>query len=171
MISKNKILIVGGGFAGSTIARILAEKNFDIYLIDKRGHFGGNAYDFLNKNGERIHKYGPHLLHGNPNSRAVKFLSRFTSWVKYEHKVRALLENNKTTPLPINRNTLEDVYNIKLNSENQARLFLEKIRDKDIVPKNTDELFLSNVGEIISDIFFRPYTRKMWGIDPKLLEV
>ena len=114
MISKNKILIVGGGFAGSTIARILAEKNFDIYLIDKREHVGGNAYDFLNKNGERIHKYGPHLLHGNPNSRAVKFLSRFTSWIKYEHKVRALLENNKTTPLPINRNTLEDVFNIKL---------------------------------------------------------
>ena len=171
MISKNKILIVGGGFAGSTIARILAEKHFDVYLIDKRGHIGGNAYDFLNKNGERIHKYGPHLLHGNPNSRAVKFLSRFTSWVKYEHKVRALLDSNKTTPLPINRNTLEDVFNIKLNSENQARLFLEKIRDKDIVPKNTDELFLSNVGEIISDIFFRPYTKKMWGIDPKFLEV
>ena len=79
------------------------------------------------------------------------------------------MENNKTTPLPINRNTLEDVYNIKLHSENNARLFLEKIRDKDIVPKNTDELFLSNVGEIISDIFFRPYTKKMWGIDPKNL--
>ena len=171
MISKNKILIVGCGFAGSTIARILAEKNFDVHLIDKRAHIGGNAYDFLNKNDERIHKYGPHLLHGNPNSRAVKFLSRFTSWVKYEHKVRALLKNNKTTPLPINRNTLEDVFNIKLNDENQTRIFLEKIRDKDIVPTNTDEFFLSNVGEIISDIFFRPYTKKMWGLDPKFLEV
>ena len=171
MNMKNKILIVGCGFAGATIARILAENSYKIYLIDKRNHIGGNAFDFENSKGERIHKYGPHLLHGNSNSKAIKFLSKFTSWVKYEHKVRALLKNNKTTPFPINRNTLEDIFQIKLKDDNETRLFLEKIRINNLIPQNTDDLFLSNVGEIVSDIFFRPYTKKMWGLDPKDLEI
>ena len=75
---RNKILVVGCGFAGATIARILAENSLDVSLIDKRSHIGGNAYDFQNNGGERIHKYGPHLLHGNSNSKAIKFLSKFT---------------------------------------------------------------------------------------------
>ena len=168
---KNKILIVGCGFAGATIARILAEKSLNVKLIDKRNHLGGNAFDFVNSLGERIHKYGPHLLHGNSNSRAVKFLSKFTSWIKYEHKVRALLENKTTTPLPINRTTLEDIFGLNLTDERETKLFLEKIRVNNLIPKNTDELFLANVGEVISNIFFRPYTKKMWGVDPKELEI
>ena len=103
---EKKILIVGAGLAGSTIARILAENSFKIIVLDKRNHIAGNVFDFINSNNERIHKYGPHLLHCNNNSEALSFLSRFTKWVKYEHKVRALLENGKTTPLPINKSTI-----------------------------------------------------------------
>ena len=168
---RNKILVVGCGFAGATIARILAENSLNVHIIDKRNHIGGNAFDFENNKGERIHKYGPHLLHGNSNSKAIKFLSKFTSWVKYEHKVRALLENKKTTPLPVNRETLEDVFNVQLSDERETKLFLESLRSNDLIPQNTDELFLKNVGETLSNIFFRPYTKKMWGVDPKDLEI
>ena len=168
---KKKILIVGAGLAGSTIARILAENNYKVEIIDKRNHIAGNVFDFVNQNNERIHKYGPHLLHCRKDSEALAFLSRFTEWVKYEHKVRALLKNGKTTPLPVNQSTLEDVFKISLKNENETRKFLEKIRYKDLRPKNTDELFLSTVGEDLSNIFFRPYTKKMWGIDPKELSI
>ena len=170
-MKKNKILIVGAGFAGCSIARILAEENFKVKIIDKRNHIAGNAYDFINDKNERIHKYGPHLLHGQVNSKAIKFLSKFTTWVAYEHKVRALLENGKTTPLPVNRNTLEDVFNLSLLTDREAIILINKIKKKIENPKNTDELFLSNVGEKLTNIFFRPYTKKMWGIDPKDLEV
>jgi len=168
---KKKILIVGCGLAGSTMARILAENNFKVKLIDKRNHIGGNIFDFINKNNERIHKYGPHLLHCNKKSPALKFLSRFTEWINYEHKVRALLANGKTTPLPINQITLEDIYQKKFNSESEVRNFLDTIRNKNLDPKNTDQLFESTVGNKLSDIFFRPYTKKMWGIDPKNLSI
>ena len=73
----NKILIVGAGIAGSTIARILAENSFNVLVIEKRNHIAGNVFDFVNANNERIHKYGPHLLHCNKNSEALIFLSRF----------------------------------------------------------------------------------------------
>ena len=99
--------------AGATIARILAENSIKVQIIEKRNHIAGNAFDYINSNNERIHKYGPHLLHCNKNDKALNFLSKFTSWIHYEHKVRALLDDGRTTPLPINKNTLQDVYKKK----------------------------------------------------------
>ena len=166
---KDKILIVGAGLAGCTIGRILAENSFKVVIIDKRNHIAGNVFDFLNQNNERIHKYGPHLLHCSAKSEALKFLSRFTEWVKYEHKVRALLYDGRTTPLPINKITIQDIFGKSFDNEMETIKFLDSIRNKDLNPKNTDELFESTVGNALADIFFRPYTKKMWGVDPKQL--
>lgn len=168
---NKKVLIAGAGLAGATIARVLAENEIQVEIIEKRGNIAGNIYDFINNNNERIHKYGPHLLHCDKNSRGLLFLSRFTEWVNYEHKVRALLRSGNTTPLPINKLTLEDVYCRKFKNEKEVRNFLDSIRNKSLKPKNTDEFFEANVGNKIADIFFRPYTKKMWGIDPKKLEI
>ncbi len=166
---EKRVLIVGAGLAGSTIARTLAENDINVLIIDKRDHIAGNAFDFLNSNEERIHKYGPHLLHCNKNSKGLIFLSRFTKWINYEHKVRALLEDGRTTPLPINKITLEDIFNKNFPSESHVKEFLDELRNRDLVPSNTDELFESNVGNYLANIFFRPYTKKMWGMDPKKL--
>ena len=78
MSSKNKVLVVGAGLAGSSIARILAEAGIKVDLIEQRNHVAGNAFDYLNDKGERIHKYGPHLLNGDINSKDVRFLSRLS---------------------------------------------------------------------------------------------
>ena len=168
---NDRILIVGAGLAGATIGRILAENSFRILIIEKRNHIAGNVFDSVNLNNERIHKYGPHLLHCRENSEGLRFLSRFTEWVKYEHKVRALLNDGKTIPLPINKVTIEYIFGKSFESEENTIEFLDKVRNKDLIPKNTDELFESTVGNKLSDIFFRPYTKKMWGIDPKELSI
>ena len=170
-LKRDKILIVGAGLAGSTIARILAENSFKVVVIEKRNHLAGNVFDFINQNNERIHKYGPHLLHCRKNSAALNFLSRFTEWVKYEHKVRALLNDGRTTPLPVNKLTIEDIFEKSFDDQKSTRKFLDKIRNRDLIPKNTDELFESTVGNKLADIFFRPYTKKMWGIDPTKLSI
>lgn len=171
MPKKKKILIVGAGLAGATIGRILAENNIHVQIIEKRNHIAGNIFDYLNPHNERIHKYGPHLLHCNKNDKALLFLSRFTKWIKYEHRVRALLNDGRTTPLPINKITLEDVYKKSFKNEEEVKNFLNSIRSSEIIPKNTDEFFEANVGNKLADLFFRPYTKKMWGLDPKDLSV
>lgn len=168
---KRKVLIVGAGLAGSTIARILAINNIKVQIIEKRNHIAGNIFDCVNINNERIHKYGPHLLHCNKKEKALLFLSQFTDWINYEHKVRALLSDGRTTPLPINKKTLEDIYYRKFNNEIEVKNFLDHIRGVNILPKNTDEFFEFSVGNKLADLFFRPYTKKMWGIDPKELSV
>ena len=163
-------LVVGAGLSGAAIARQLAEADFLVTVIDKRNHVAGNAFDFVNSKGERIHKFGPHLLHGSDTSVAIKWLSRFTDWIPYEHRVRALLPSGcQTTPLPVNASTLEDIFNISFSSESEVCAFLERLQHKCIV-QNADDLFISTVGEKLADLFFRPYTKKMWGIPATEIE-
>jgi UDP-galactopyranose mutase len=98
------ILIVGAGLYGSTVARVLADAGHLVKVIDKRSHVAGNAYDYTTPNGIRIHKYGPHLFHTN-NQDVVDFLSRFTEWTEYKHKVKALLSDGRYVTLPVNKET------------------------------------------------------------------
>ena len=168
---KKKVLIVGAGLAGSTIARILAEENIEVKILEKRNHIAGNIFDYINRHDERIHKYGPHLLHCNKNDKALSFLSKFTEWIFYEHRVRAILPDGATTPLPVNKKTIEHVFGKNFENEQEVKNFLNKIRNNKIIPKNTDQFFEANVGNKLADLFFRPYTKKMWGIDPEELSI
>jgi UDP-galactopyranose mutase len=102
------ILIVGAGFSGAVIARELAEYGFAITIIDKRNHIGGNAFDSINEFGIRVHKYGPHLFHTN-NEKVFSWLSQYTEWVEYKHKVKAMLKDGRLVTLPINNETTEIV--------------------------------------------------------------
>ena len=84
-------LIVGAGFAGSTCAEQLAKAGKSVMIIDKRDHIGGNAHDRLDDNGVLIHVYGPHIFHTN-SKRIFEYLSAFTTWRFYEHRVLAEVE-------------------------------------------------------------------------------
>jgi UDP-galactopyranose mutase len=95
-------LIVGAGFAGSVIAeRLASQSGKKILIIDTRPHIGGNAYDHYDEKGILVHKYGPHIFH--TNSREVfEYLSRFTEWRSYEHRVLASVDG-QLVPIPINQ--------------------------------------------------------------------
>lgn len=104
----NKILVVGAGFSGAVIARMLGEKGFHVEVIDKRNHIAGNAFDFHNWHNILVHQYGPHLFHTN-NQSVFVFLSRFTDWVDYQHRVKAILADGRLVTLPVNLDTKDQV--------------------------------------------------------------
>lgn len=108
-------LIVGAGFAGSVLAERLASgSDKKVLLCDKRPHIGGNAYDHYNDAGILVHKYGPHIFH--TNSREVfEYLSRFTEWRPYQHRVRASVDG-QIVPIPINLDTINSLYGLNLTS-------------------------------------------------------
>ena len=110
MERKQNILVVGAGFSGSVIARELAEAGHTITVIDQRSHIGGNCFDY-DANGVRVHKYGPHLFHTN-NLKVVEWLSQFTEWEEYKHKVKAYYQDTFLT-LPPNKQT-QDILKEKL---------------------------------------------------------
>ncbi|WP_183830586.1 FAD-dependent oxidoreductase [Aliirhizobium cellulosilyticum] len=81
-----KLLVVGAGFAGAVHARELANAGHEVDVIDKRDHIAGNCFDYVHDCGVRIHRYGPHLFHTS-NDRVAEWLSQFTGWLPYEHRV------------------------------------------------------------------------------------
>src|SRR6185436_9892652 len=108
-------LIVGAGYAGSVLAERLARgSGKQVLLVDRRSHIGGNAYDCYDEAGILIHKYGPHIFHTN-SKEVFDYLSRFTTWRQYQHKVLAHVDG-QLVPIPINLDTINKLYGLNLNS-------------------------------------------------------
>ena len=161
-------LIVGAGFAGSVLAERLARgSNKKVLLCDKRPHIGGNAYDHYNESGILVHKYGPHIFH--TNSREVfEYLSRFTEWRSYQHRVRACVDG-QIVPIPINLDTINSLYGLSLTSFEVAEFF-KKVAEPVAQVRTSEDVVVSQVGRELYDKFFRNYTRKQWGLDPSELD-
>jgi UDP-galactopyranose mutase len=159
-------LIIGAGFAGSVIAeRIASQLNKKVLIVDKRNHIGGNAYDELDEQGILFHKYGPHIFHTN-SKKVYDYLSNFTEWCFYEHKVMALLNGN-LYPIPINKITLNNLYNLKLNTEDEVKEFYKGVKVKRYPVMNSEDIIVNQVGKDLFDKFFRHYTKKQWNLEPK----
>ena len=125
MTIDRDFLIVGAGFAGATCAQRLAEQGFSVLVVDQRPHIGGNAYDRLDEHGVLIHPYGPHIFHTN-GRRIFEYLSRFTAWRAYEHRVLASVDD-KLLPVPINRTTINQLYGLDLD-EAGVEAYLNSVR-------------------------------------------
>lgn len=155
-------LVVGAGFAGSVCAERLAEAGYSVLVVDRRNHVGGNAYDSVDEHGILIHPYGPHIFHSNAR-RIFEYLSRFTEWRHYEHRVLADI-GGIAYPFPINRATINRLYNLDL-SERDVSSFLDRIREPKASLRTSEDVVLNSVGSALCDAFFRGYTRKQWDKD------
>jgi len=185
---RKKALVVGAGFAGAVVARELADTgDWDVLVIDARNHVAGNAYDYINEHGIRVHKYGPHLWHGNSDI-AQEWASRFTEWIPYKHYVTAQLPDGRHVPLPINAKTIMEVFGQEFHNFAMSKpeywayqdediadgigylplafeAFMEQQRVKYETVTNSREHVESSVGKRLCELFFAPYTKKMWGMD------
>ncbi|MCX6152291.1 MAG: UDP-galactopyranose mutase [Ignavibacteriales bacterium] len=161
-------LIVGAGFAGSVMAeRIASQLNKKVLVVEKRNHIGGNAYDEFDEHGILVHRYGPHIFHTN-SKEVFDYLSQFTEWRFYEHKVLAKLDG-ELYPIPINRITLNKLYNLNLQTEDEAKAYYEKVREKRYPILNSEDIIVNQVGNDLFEKFFKHYTKKQWGLEPKEL--
>lgn len=159
-------LIAGAGFAGSVVARELADAGQRVHLIDKRSHIAGNAFDEYDAHGVQIHRYGPHIFHTN-SERVWNHLSRFTEWHPYEHRVLGVV-GGKLYPFPINRDTLNQLYGLNLD-ESGAAAYFEQVREPRDPIRTSEDVVLNSVGRDLYEKFFLNYTRKQWGIEPSQL--
>ena len=137
-------LIVGAGFAGSVLAERLARvAGKKVLICDKRPHIGGNAYDHYDDAGVLVHKYGPHIFH--TNSREVfEYLSQFTEWRPYEHRVRASVDG-QLVPIPINLDSVNQLYGLKLTSFELTKFFESVAETRDAI-RTSEDVIVSKVG-------------------------
>lgn len=161
------VVIVGAGMTGATAARLLAEAGEKVLILDRRSHIGGNCYDEYDAHGILIHRYGPHIFHTN-HRQVWDFLSRFTEWRHYEHRVRACVDG-KMLPFPINPETLNLLYGLSLDAEQMAG-YLESVKENIDPIANSRDSVISRIGTDLYEKFFKNYTLKQWGIPAEQLQ-
>ncbi len=161
-------LVVGAGFAGAVLAERLASvMGKRVLIIDKRDHVGGNTYDFHDDAGILIHKYGPHIFHTN-STEVVDYLSRFTAWRPYEHRVLASVDGH-LLPIPINLDTINQLYGLSLDAQGMKDFLAARVETPELI-RTSEDIVVSRLGRELYEKFFRNYTRKQWGLDPSELD-
>src|SRR5947209_12598437 len=161
-------LIVGAGCAGAVVAERMARQHGKkVLVIDRRRHVAGNAYDHPNDQGILVHRYGPHIFHTN-GEQVFEYLSQFTTWRPYEHRVLSSVDG-KLVPVPINLDTVNQLYGLNLTSEELEAFFEARAEKRDRV-RTSEDVVVSRVGRDLYEKLFRNYTRKQWGKDPSELD-
>lgn len=163
------VLVVGAGLAGSTAARIFAERGYKVLVVEKHKHLAGHCHDYKDQNGITIHTYGPHIFHTN-NKQVWDFVNKYTQFHYYQHKVLSYVEG-AFVPFPINRDTLVQVFGVNIATY-EVEEFLEKEVKKskyNSPPKNFRDVIVSTVGERLYELFYKNYTLKQWERDPEEL--
>lgn len=165
---SHDVLVVGAGFAGSVVAERLASAGRSVLVIDRRPHVGGNAYDQIDAAGVLVQRYGPHIFHTN-SEQIVDYLSRFTEWRPYEHRVLAWVRD-RLVPLPINRTTVNALFGTRFTTDEQVEAFYAERAEQRSPARTSEDVVVGRVGRELYDLFFRGYTRKQWGLDPSQLD-
>jgi UDP-galactopyranose mutase len=161
-------MVVGAGFAGCVVAeRLASQYRRRVLIVEKRNHIGGNCYDCYDEAGILTHRYGPHTFHTN-NRRVFEYLLQFTDWRYYQHRVRAYVDG-KFLPIPINLDTVNQLYGMNLSSQQLAAYF-EQIREPIDQVKTAEDAVVSRVGRDLYEKFFKGLTAKHWGLDASKLD-
>jgi UDP-galactopyranose mutase len=165
-----KLVVVGAGFFGATIARKVASGlNLPVLVLERRDHIGGNAYSEVDsETGVEIHRYGSHLFHTS-NAEVWNFLGQFTDFNSYRHRVftRHLA---RIYTMPINLMTINNFFGVNL-TPGQARELVERQAAAEGIsqPRNLEEKAISLIGRPLYEAFVRSYTAKQWEVDPRKL--
>ena len=166
------VVIVGAGFAGAVLAeRFARAADKKVLLVERRRQIGGNCYDEIDANGILIHRYGPHLFHTD-DEKVWAYLSQFTDWRVYQHKVLAMIDGREV-PLPFNLNTLKKVFPRTLARRLEKSL-LERFVYGQRVPifelKNSYDTDLRMLADFVYEKIFLHYTEKQWGLTPDKID-
>lgn len=163
------IIIVGAGISGATLAERFAKiKNKKVLVIEKRDHIGGNCYDYYNRDGILVSKYGAHLFHTNYGD-VWQYVTSFSEFYPYTHKVLSFVDR-MLVPIPVNITTVNMLLSENIQNEEQMKQWLSKNTIPNPNPQNSEEAGLARVGPILYEKMFKNYTKKQWDMWPKDLD-
>lgn len=162
------ILIIGAGISGAVLAERYASIGKKVLIVEKRNHIAGNCFDYIDENSILVSKYGAHLFHTNEES-VWDYVKQFSEWYPWEHKVVARV-GEKTVPIPVNINTVNELFNCNITTEEEMKIWLEDHRSPIAAPSNGEEAVLSRVGPILYEKMFKHYTKKQWDKYPAELD-
>lgn len=163
-------IVIGAGFTGATFAERMAAAGKRVRVVERRRHIGGNAYDEHNEHGILVHRYGPHIFHTNSDA-VWTYLSRFTGWRPYEHRVLGLVEG-KLVPIPFNLDSLATLFSPQVAAQIENALVAQYGFGKKIPILKLRESTHSVIRDFADYVYrnvFEGYTIKQWQLRPEEL--
>lgn len=161
------VLIAGAGMTGATAARALADVGLRVLVLEERDHTGGNCRDAPDAHGLYVHPYGPHIFHTSKRE-VVDFLSRFTVWRPYEHRVTALVRN-RIIPLPFNLTCLGMCFSAR-DARRMEEALIRRCGEGGKIPilelRGAKDACLRDLADFVYEEVFAGYTQKQWGLAP-----
>jgi len=163
------IVVVGAGITGCTLAeRCACMRGNKVLVVERRPHVGGNCYDFEDDAGILVPGYGPHFFHTDFR-RVWEYVSRFTSWRPYEHRVLSWVDS-RFVPVPVNIDTVNILFGLDIRGEAEMKAWLEDNAVPIARPANSEESALARVGPVLYEKLFKNYTIKQWSKHPRELD-
>lgn len=164
-MNTKKVNIIGAGISGITLARLLAEADYEVHIYEKKDHIGGNCYDYKSDKHILIHKYGPHIFHTS-NERVWEFMNQFTKFNDYVNKVLVSVDD-KLVQMPINYNSIEALFSKEMYDD-FVKECNEKFSEKAVSIFDIKKTLKNKNSIMIADFIYKNvyenYTSKMWGI-------
>ncbi len=134
-----KILVIGSGLSGCSIAKILNDRGHIVNIIEKESRIGGLCVTNVNKDGLKYEPFGARTFHSK-NQQVIDFVKRFvytsSSMVYGDFEKEAVDEEHPTNP--------KDVYGgVKLAGEHFVKAFCKRFNiDYCIISKSIFALFI-----------------------------
>jgi UDP-galactopyranose mutase len=167
-----RVLIVGAGLSGAVLARVLAEGGVRAVIHEERPHVAGHCHTERDREtGVLVHRHGPHTLHTD-DAEIWAFVERFADIYPYRH-IKCARVGDELYPLPINLQTLNQFFRRALTPADARALVAAEAaagsRGIADPPANFEEAALARIGRRLYEAFYRGYTVKQWGVEPREL--
>lgn len=163
-----KVLVVGAGFTGAVVARAFAEADHSVLVIDERAAVAGNCHTEVDaETGIMVHTYGPHIFHTD-DEKTWNYICQFGKMMPFRNQVKARV-GNQVFSMPINLHTINQFFDTAMAPQEAERFIQNQANNSIAVPESFEDQALKFVGERLYKAFFYGYTKKQWGVEPKML--
>ena len=159
------VAMVGAGFSGAVIGRVLAEAGHRVTVLEARDHVAGNCHTTRDaETGVMVHRYGPHIFHTD-DAEVWDYVTGFSTFEPYKNRVKSTAQG-QVFSLPINLHTINQFFGRTMRPD-EARAFIAAQAEDIPAPQTFEEQALAFVGRPLYEAFFKGYTEKQWGCSPR----
>ena len=166
-----RALVIGCGLSGAVIARELAEREYNVIVLERRSHIGGNMYNHVDEHGIRVHDYGPHTFH-TKKKELFDYICCYSVWDDYKLTCGAEI-NGICTPTPFNFQTIDDFYD-KQRAERIKKAIKEEFPGKEtatvVEALESENTFIHEYAQFLFDNDYSLYSAKQWGVSPSEID-
>jgi UDP-galactopyranose mutase len=177
-VNTHRILVLGGGVAGSSISYYLTEKGYDVTLIEKNSRVGGLARTCYY--GGHPYEFGPHIWFwpGGKDDPINNTIVRLTNDELYyiDRRLFTYIEaDRRKYRYPVHYNDISEMpehaqieRELRKNRNENLKLIEDQLPE--LGNCKFAEYFSAAIGQTLYQKFMANYTWKMWNIPGDELE-